>query len=822
MKSAIKWITASLCCLPVYITSSVYAAGNEAVFEFSAETQWDVICPNDLFTLPQVGTQTKRRVNLPLPTDPLLLSESRDVQLANALDGFSIFPRITVPLVGAVPDIETFTSSSVFLVTLKPDEDRGRIIPIDQRIIDDTTIDAPRLIFAPDEYLKEKSTYAIVVTNGLTGGGIPYAPSATFQQFLNRYQLPADPVGYYDALLYYAMDILKTDLGMAPTDVVTLSVFTTRTVSDVPVKLLQRLDSGDFAVAPAQFDVDGKPGIEHFPIENVYLINSLVHRSSIISDGSTLVSFPPESLRVASRGLQDGGDSKNGVFVQNIRTNVRMAVPPGNIDLGTGAIVDLNVSVLEPQVDDELAVLVRLRRSYPGYRTFQWSDIGSIAFGSVDVPMYIGADGQIAPIPSKPEFVPPQTRTEKVVFALFLPRTPVGGETPPEPWPVVHMLHGGVEATSSMLSSNVLTIAPILAKRGIATVAFSASEFEGGPRSYVEVVTRDSLVTINGTGRAIDVENDGIFQATEQYIYPQRISDLSTVIRSLQMGVDLNNDGSWDIATTVDKTYVAGVSFGGATAFISAAMEKNASVFVANVPSSEGSRARAAGFHPLVAPQSRYFANIELGKRQPSLINEPSPLWGGTFNEDIPLKRHDVQVGLAPGADDIQRAFDFNMWRDLESMPLAYAKLAASGDLRGSPANLLVQLVRGDGAAINPVQAMMVRSGGLRDRTSVLLPDNEPLFDEQWRPIISPELARHIYITMPYRPRITSQEVAGRISHLGRIQVADYLVSQGTEVIDISPVGRFAGDIFQFPIDDINLEEMLADPALPPDPEPAS
>jgi len=210
-----------------------------------------------------------------------------------------------------------------------------------------------------------------------------------------------------------------------------------------------------------------------------------------------------------------------------------------------------------------------------------------------------------------------------------------------------------------------------------------------------------------------------------------------------------------------------------------------------------------------------------LAKRHPSLINGPSPEWGGTFNEDIPLKRRDVQIGLAPGAEEIQQAFDFNMWRDLESMPLAYAKHVAAGDLRGGiPANLLIQLSRGDGAAINPVQAMMVRSGGLESKTALMDADNEPLFDAQWGQFLPPSLARHICLTLPYRALAPTLEVGGRICHLSRIQVADYFVSDGTEVVDLDgPDGRFAGDISQFPIDDAMLEAMIADPDLPPDPQ---
>ena len=387
-----------------------------------------------------------------------------------------------------------------------------------------------------------------------------------------------------------------------------------------------------------------------------------------------------------------------------------------------------------------------------------------------------------------------------------------------EGWPLAHLLHGGADK-SSFLSADVLATAPILASRGIASVAFTAAEFDGGPRSRVHIRTAAGLKSIPGTGRAIDVDGNGVYEATELYVYPQRVSDLATVLRSFQLGVDLNADGRNDLSTDPQYTYIAGVSFGGATAFIAAALEPNAAVFVANVPSSEGSRARGAGYHPLVASRGRSFSADHMATRSPPLLNSSSPRWGGSFDEDIPLKHQPVQIGMVPGAEAIQRAFDFNMWRSLESMPLAFARQVASGELRGGPASLLVQVSRGDGAAVNPIQAMMIRAGGLEQHTVAIRPDHEPLFDEQWAPYIQPELARHVLAALPYAPRDPRTETAGRVGHYTRTQIADFLRSGGTVVMDPDPGGTvFAGDVFEFPISGQLLDEMLVDPGLPPGP----
>lgn len=830
MKNA---ISAAILCYGILLNATVNA-DNIASFNFTPSSHWDVPFPNDIFTMPNLEMITQRRVNLAPPADPAQDSERKDTESVNALDGFSIFPRITIPLSGVAPDVDSFTSANVFLVGLAPSQERGRVIPVDQRIIDIAMADAPRLIFVPDGYLKAQARYAIVVTTGLTGGGQPYQGNAAFKSFIDRYQRRVAPAGIYEATLTDAVDVLVSGGLATPANLATLSVFTTRTVHDVPTKLMRRLTDGQFQVSPPRLSFDGRSRLEIWRADGIESIDSYIHRASLPANGTSLASFPPNTLRIQDSDLTVSTDLNDDVYIQNIRNSASVLVPPNTIDAATGAITNVNISSLSPQPNDELAVFVRKRRLSTSTRPYFWGSLGYIAFGVVDVPRYTGSNGVIPAIPTGPNAIPPQTGTDSIVIALFVPLTPTPATTPSSPttvtklamtaeatasgteWPVVHLLHGGAESKSSFLSSDVLNMAPILASRGIATVAFTAAEFEGGPRSKLIITTSYGSRAIPGTGRAIDVDGNGLYEKTEYYIYPQRISDLATVLRSVQMGVDLNGDGVSDFATTAAKTYIAGISYGGATAFISAALEPGASAFVANVPTGEGSRSRTAGFHPVVGYRGRSFAQEKMAARTPSLINGPSPTWGGTFNEDIPLKRLPVQVGMVAGAEAIQRAFDFNMWRDLVHMPLAYAEHVGTGALRGTPATLLVQVARGDGSAVNPIQSLMIRAGGLENKTAVIRLDNEPRFDQQWAPSILPELARHVLIALPYAPGNPDIELAGRISHYTRVQIAEYLRTQGSTVTDADGSGGvFAGDVFQFPVSSSVLDEMLLNPGIP-------
>jgi hypothetical protein len=73
--------------------------------------------PSDQFTVPDRDQITGRRVNMPEPDCSTWPSDCEDVAVINTLDGFSVTPRVSIPLDGAI-DVSTVNSRTVFLIPL--------------------------------------------------------------------------------------------------------------------------------------------------------------------------------------------------------------------------------------------------------------------------------------------------------------------------------------------------------------------------------------------------------------------------------------------------------------------------------------------------------------------------------------------------------------------------------------------------------------------------------------------------------------------------------------------------------------------------------
>src|SRR5688572_13036136 len=73
--------------------------------------------PSDRFTVPDTTQNTLRRVQLPKPDCGARPSDCADIEVLNALDGFSTQPRITVPFDGDI-DLASVSSDTVYLVNL--------------------------------------------------------------------------------------------------------------------------------------------------------------------------------------------------------------------------------------------------------------------------------------------------------------------------------------------------------------------------------------------------------------------------------------------------------------------------------------------------------------------------------------------------------------------------------------------------------------------------------------------------------------------------------------------------------------------------------
>src|SRR5262249_20079167 len=73
--------------------------------------------PSDHFTTADATQNTGRRVNLPKPDCGTRPSDCDDLDVINALDGFNVQPRLSIPFDGAI-DVASVSSQTVFIVRL--------------------------------------------------------------------------------------------------------------------------------------------------------------------------------------------------------------------------------------------------------------------------------------------------------------------------------------------------------------------------------------------------------------------------------------------------------------------------------------------------------------------------------------------------------------------------------------------------------------------------------------------------------------------------------------------------------------------------------
>ncbi|HYD61783.1 MAG TPA: hypothetical protein VEC35_15565 [Noviherbaspirillum sp.] len=121
--------------------------------------------PSDRYTVPDATQLSLRRVALPKPDCSVRVSDCEDVDVLNTLDGFSLFPRFTVPFTGDI-DPATVNSDSVYLLHVGgPDGLRaGSKVGINE-----VAWDAPSrtLSFRSDEFFLEHARYLLVVTDNV-------------------------------------------------------------------------------------------------------------------------------------------------------------------------------------------------------------------------------------------------------------------------------------------------------------------------------------------------------------------------------------------------------------------------------------------------------------------------------------------------------------------------------------------------------------------------------------------------------------------------------------------------------------------------------
>jgi hypothetical protein len=691
--------------------------------------------PTDRFTVADATQNTGQRVNLPLPNQATNPSDYQDTLVLNTLDGFNLQPRLSIPFDGPI-NVNSVSgrnsSPSVFLVslgdTLPGGDAGGEVVGINQIVWDPPT---NTLHVESDQLLDQHTRYALIVTDGvLDAAGQPIQASADFTRFEHDQYLVGqarDP-----ALSAYRNDLLDAILaarrvGVAPSDIAAASVFTTQSATAVLEKIRDQIHAA--TPAPADF---------------------------LLGPGGTRTVYPAGSVLgiTANRETVVGG--------QLTPVNIFSALPPSDIFPGT---------------------------------------VGRVAFGRYSSPDYqVHPDQYIPPVATRTG-TPVVQGMNEIYFNLYLPSGPM----PADGWPVAIFGHGINSGKDTPLPLNV---ASSMAAHGVATVIINAVGHGFGPRSTLTVTTADASVTFPAAGRGVDQTGDNRIGSSEGISaggplgqgtgprgavffsdgYRQTAADLMQLTRVIDVGMDVDGDGSRDLDAS--RIYYLGNSLGGGYGTVFTAVEPSVRAAVLTVP-----------VDPIpvgnLGLANRALLGTILGSRQPSLLNAPGmgiKFLDGLevptpyFDENMPLRDQTLlTVQLADGttrrfrspvsntvagAMPIQDLIEKYEWVGQAGSPAAYAPHLRKDPLPGVPAkSVIIQIAKGDETAPNPTTTAIVRAGELTDRTVCYRHD----------------LARVAIPSLPRNPHgfmVSPSITAFKAISLGaQAQIATFFASDGTEII---------------------------------------
>jgi hypothetical protein len=683
--------------------------------------------PADQLTVPDGIQLTGLRINLPHPDCNARPSDCNDIGVLNQLDGFNLQPRLSIPFTGPI-DPKTVSSDTVFLQKLGclvASCPGANRVGINQVVWDP---DANSLYAKSDQVLDQDARYLLVVTNGVRVPGGDRIESDQFHDVLHS------GTAYTNQLLS-AVNSLKA-VGIQPGMVAAASIFTTESATAVMEKIRDQLAAA--SPAPADFILGRKGERTVFPLANVASIS----------------------------------------WKRQLTTGDPNATPP-----------------IPPSFTTPTVPLASLR-TVPGTSV---PGIGTVAFGRYHSPDYENPDGVIPAVGTRTG-VPAVQATNDIYFNLFLP----SGPEPPGGWPVAIAGHGA--GNGKNVANVPFGVAAKLAQHGLATIAINAVGHGGGPLGTLAVTnTNGTTVTLSDGGRSIDRNGDGAFPPGSLpegfYTRPdgpdaivfardgvrQTVIDLMELVREIEVGVDVNGDGTPDLDR--NRIYYFGNSLGGIYGTPFAALEPSVRASVLGEPggsNTEALRLNAAG--PFRAFLGQLLA------RMPSLLNlapgTTDPINAGNtaypFNENLPARDQQPLVNDVPGAIAIQNEIDRIEWAEQSGDPIAYAPHLRKQPLDGIPARpVLFAFAQGDPVVTNTTMGNLLRAGDLADRTIYFRAlDAFPGID----PIANAALLHEwlVQITGPGAP----------FAFAGQESVDTFLASDG----QVTPDPDGAGPLFETPI----------------------
>ncbi|HEY8704837.1 MAG TPA: Ig-like domain-containing protein [Gaiellaceae bacterium] len=411
--------------------------------------------------------------------------------------------------------------------------------------------------------------------------------------------------------------------------------------------------------------------------------------------------------------------------------------------------------------------------------------IGTVAYGSFSSPDYENAS-KVIPAVGSAFGTPTQQGTNTLYFNLWLP----SGAEPSGGWPVAIVGHGFTDSKQGF----PITTASTLAHAGIATIAVNVVGHGGGPLgTYTVLRSSGAPVTFSAGGRGIDQNGNGTIDSTEGVNAAppfaavgnrdglrQTVIDLMQLVREVQVGVDVNGDGTPDLDPS--RITYFGQSFGGIYGTTFLGVEPAVHAGVLNVPG--GSITEIARLSPSFRP----LVGFALATRVPSLYNA-LPVTLTNFNENLPLSGQPTVVDTVPGADAIQNVLDDDIWAQTPADPVAWAPYIRAQPLSGAgPKAVIVQFAKGDETVPNPTASALIRAGGLEDRATYfrndLAVENVPGYG-----VTNP----HTFLSNIFDP---PPAAAAPLAFAAQQQIATFLSTGGAMTVDPDGVGP----LFETPI----------------------
>ena len=411
----------------------------------------------------------------------------------------------------------------------------------------------------------------------------------------------------------------------------------------------------------------------------------------------------------------------------------------------------------------------------PALQVFPGS-VSKVAFGRFTGMNFETAGGYIPAVPTATG-APAVQGSETIYFNLFIP----AGTPPSTGWPVAIFGHG----FGDNKNNSPFAVASTLAHNGIATLAINAVGHGFGPNGTLAVIQGTGTTIVPAGGRGVDQNGNGTFDSTEGLFatgahsdlaardgIQQTVADLMQVVRAIQGGVDVDNDGHADLDSS--RIYYFGQSLGGIYGTVLLGVEPDLKAGVPNVPG--GSVTNIS----ILSPNFRPLAALFLVSRVPSLLN------GGPagFTDNMPLRDQPPFVNTTPGAIAIQTFLDWANWLGEAGDPVAWAPFIRKAPLDGAfPKPVIIQFARGDKTVPNPASSALIRSGELTDRTSFFR--NDLAF-----------LANPTFPKNPHTFLTNLTGAPGAVAVGAQSQIAVFFATNGALTID--PDGP--GPLFEVPI----------------------